>query len=418
MKLSLPWLGPQSPRGAASHRFSLAGWAVPLAGVLAVYGLTSFVLPRLGLPSLELYVLQPLAWLTLVALVMWVWRREAVPGAFPRPAGLLLTGTLLGVLQVAVLLGLGLVFGFGFSPLARQWHLVLLNLWFAGTRLAGLEFARWSLVRSLGRRSPTLGLVLTWLLFALISVPPAAFSQLGAVESGLAFGGRQLLPAISENLLATFLASVGGPLPALLFRGLPQLFEWVSPILPSVSWLVAAFAGTLLPLLGLILINERYLPGLAAEAAPAQPAKTEAQSPLGWAVLGVIAVALIWFNTGLLGVRPSLISGNSMRPTLLPGDIVITRDVTATALQVGDVVRFRRDGLDVIHRVMAIQMDATGQLILTTRGDNNNVDDAPVYAEQVQGKLILTLPKVGWIIIPLRNTLASLAGLVLVLVGT
>jgi signal peptidase I len=409
MKLSLPlWGASRSPLMGSSRKTFLS-WAVPLAGLLAVYGLTSFVVPRLGAPSLTLYVLQPLAWLALAALVVGQWRREAAPGAFPRPRALLMTGALLGLLQVAVVLLLGLAFGFGFSPLARQWYRVLLNLWYAGTRLAGLEFGRWALLRGLSRRSPSLGLVITWLLFALIALPPAAFSQLGAVESGLIFGGRQVLPAVSENLLATLLASLGGPLPAMLLRGLPQLFEWVSPVLPQLSWMVTAFAGTIVPLLGLMLLFERYLPGLPAEAAPAKPAARETASPVGWAVLGLVAVALVWFNTGLFGVRPSLISGNSMKPTLLPGDIVVTRDAAPETVQVGDVVRFRRDGIDVIHRVKAIQPAAGGELVFVTRGDNNNVDDAPVLAEQIEGKLVFILPKVGWIIIPLRNALTGLA---------
>jgi signal peptidase len=120
-------------------------------------------------------------------------------------------------------------------------------------------------------------------------------------------------------------------------------------------------------------------------------------------------VGVIWFNSGALGVRPSLISGNSMNPVLYPGDVVITRVIPPEQIQVGDVIRFHRDGIDVVHRVMDVQNHGAGPVFIT-RGDNNNVDDAPVMAEQVEGKVVLTIPKVGWVGILFRKALASVGG--------
>jgi signal peptidase len=98
-----------------------------------------------------------------------------------------------------------------------------------------------------------------------------------------------------------------------------------------------------------------------------------------------------------------------MNPTLYPGDVVITREVSPTRIQVGDVIRFHRDGIDFVHRVTDIQQ-AGGQIVFTTRGDNNNVADAPVPAGVIEGKVILTLPKIGWISIYLRQALSWIGG--------
>jgi signal peptidase len=123
----------------------------------------------------------------------------------------------------------------------------------------------------------------------------------------------------------------------------------------------------------------------------------------------MLAVGVIWLNSGALGVRPSLISGNSMNPMLYPGDVVITRVISPEQIQVGDVIRFHRDGIDVVHRVKEMQTNGSTPVFIT-RGDNNNVDDSPVMAEQLEGKVVLTIPKVGWVGIFFRQALASMGG--------
>ena len=88
---------------------------------------------------------------------------------------------------------------------------------------------------------------------------------------------------------------------------------------------------------------------------------------MAWLLVGVLAVALIWMNTGVFGIQPSLMSGPSMNPTLWAGDVVIVRKVAPETIQVGDIVRFHRDNIDVVHRVKEIQNEA-GQITFITAG--------------------------------------------------
>jgi signal peptidase len=129
-----------------------------------------------------------------------------------------------------------------------------------------------------------------------------------------------------------------------------------------------------------------------------------------WLIVGVLAAGVIWLNNGALGIQPSLISGNSMNPVLYPGDIVITRVISPEKIQVGDIIRFHRDRIHVVHRVMEVQNN-NATLVFITRGDNNNVDDSPVMANQLEGKVILAIPKIGWIGILFRRALAWMGGI-------
>ena len=80
--------------------------------------------------------------------------------------------------------------------------------------------------------------------------------------------GRFILPDISESLLATFLAFLGGPVAAIAYRGVLTVFEWYSPILPDLPWLATGFVGTAAAMLGFLIVQGTYLPAEAVEEAP------------------------------------------------------------------------------------------------------------------------------------------------------
>jgi signal peptidase len=390
------------PQAARFGPLLLAAWT------LAVFLLATLALPRFAPAGLNLYFFQPALWLSVAALALALQLRAGQQAQLFQKLDLALTGALLGGIQAAVLVLFGLLSGFGASPYAREIWLVALNLWFAGTRLLGIEAARWYLGVTLGKKSHALGFLAAWLLPLLLIIPIGKYSLLGAPASAARVAGETLLPAAAENLLAAFLAISGGPLASMAYRGVLQAFEWLSPILPDLPWMATAFAGVLVPALGLIALS-RPEPAPAAAGSP-KKAGAERAPAAAWLLVGALAVGVIWLNTGFLGVRPSLLSGNSMNPTLYPGDVVLTRQVPPESIRVGDIVRFHRDGIDYVHRVTAIQ-DDDGQLVFTTRGDNNNVDDAPVPAALVEGRLILTVPKIGWASIYLRQALTWVGGL-------
>jgi signal peptidase I len=122
---------------------------------------------------------------------------------------------------------------------------------------------------------------------------------------------------------------------------------------------------------------------------------------------GTAIVAVIWLNTGLLGVRPALVSGASMEPSLFLGDIVFTRSVAPASLRPGDVIRFRSGDVSVLHRVVSVEQTPAG-LVFKTQGDNNNFVDPPVAAADVEGRVVFRVPKLGLIPIALKTWLQEL----------
>jgi signal peptidase I len=114
------------------------------------------------------------------------------------------------------------------------------------------------------------------------------------------------------------------------------------------------------------------------------------KSVLEWIIYALIFVVIVW-GTPKLMVRLlhteypiASITSSSMWPELKEGDVVFIRGVGGKAdVKVGDVVVYRNERGFTIHRIIAMN-DTT----LTTKGDANNVDDAPIKYEQLVGKMI------------------------------
>ncbi len=382
-------------------------WAGLALWVSAVYALTYWVLPRLHLtPAAEFAAVRPALWLSVTALAVPVWAR-GLPERARTFNWTVALGALAGVFHVSVLVLTGVMLGLGRSPYGHSAWALAQNASYVFSGIVGLELARACLVTAIARRSSLGALALVTLGLALVTVPPHRFTTLGGTESAFQTSGSVFLPAVSESLLSSILALSGGPLASIAYRAVLESFRWFSPVLPDVPWGTTAFTGTLTPAVALLLIRGLMAPEEAAEKQQ-EPAGPWVALPYG---VAVIVVSFLWLSSGLLGIRPSLISGVSMEPTLEAGDIVVTRDVSPEEIKVGDIVRFRNGSITIMHRVTEIYRSGTTTWIVT-KGDNNNHADNPITAEQVEGKVVAVIPKVGWVGIFVKNTIGDFLGLV------
>ena len=98
-----------------------------------------------------------------------------------------------------------------------------------------------------------------------------------------------------------------------------------------------------------------------------------------------------------------IIISPSMEPTIKVRDAVIVKKASVSDLEKGDIITFnstdeRFSGITITHRIVEIIKDTKGKPMFRTKGDNNNVEDATlVRKEDLVGKVILKIPKVGYI---------------------
>ena len=372
--------------------------------VLALALLIYLLLNALGLRGSMVYLLPSACWglLALASLRACGWDR--VRSWFSSQVSMAAASVAMG--YVMILLYVGVLSGFGRSPYSFAPPALALNAIMVATTLLGMEFSRACVARGLGGRRPFLALSSVALLYSFLGISVSRFTGLADPLALTKFLGAVLLPAVAESLLATYLALVGGPLVSLSYRAPLAAFWWFSPILPHLPWGIEALLGVMVPSIGFFAINLYVHPmalrrlGLSDEP---RGFGRPRESARGLIALSIACVLLVWASTGLLGVQPTAILSGSMRPSMDVGDMAIVRQVSADSIGVGDVIQFWRDGEMIVHRVVEVYRGGNGGLFVTKGDANNEPDPLPVRPEQVRGKVILTLPKVGWAAIAVKE---------------
>lgn len=93
----------------------------------------------------------------------------------------------------------------------------------------------------------------------------------------------------------------------------------------------------------------------------------------------------------------------SMVPTIKINDAIVIKRVEADELGIGDIITFSSNdpsykGLTVTHRIVGKQVIQSGEFVYRTKGDNNSVEDsALVSINDIYGKVVLKLPKLGYV---------------------
>ena len=98
----------------------------------------------------------------------------------------------------------------------------------------------------------------------------------------------------------------------------------------------------------------------------------------------------------------SIVSG-SMEPTIKINDVVIVKTVNQNDINLNDIITFKIDNDTVTHRIISIET-VNGKTIYSTKGDKNKVSDIEkIEFEQIEGKYIGRIPKIGNLLTILKN---------------
>ncbi len=109
----------------------------------------------------------------------------------------------------------------------------------------------------------------------------------------------------------------------------------------------------------------------------------------------VLAAAVLFVNVGNYLSFAFPVSGYSMRPAIVGGDLALVQPVSISTVHVGDVVVYRDGAKYVIHRVVEIDGSADG-MYLIVKGDNNSFSDpAHVTATLLVGRVDVVVHYLG-----------------------
>jgi signal peptidase len=110
----------------------------------------------------------------------------------------------------------------------------------------------------------------------------------------------------------------------------------------------------------------------------------------------VLAVAGLGVVVQVLGLGATRAVSGSMGSAVPVGSLAVTREVPASAVEVGDVVQVPQPGGGTVtHRVVTVRPGGDGTTSLVLRGDANRTADPAPYAVRRVGTVLLTVPYLG-----------------------
>lgn len=307
-----------------------------------------------------------------------------------------------GALFIGVNLVAGFIQGFGKSPYSHNLNAILLNTFVVGATLVGRECIRAYLVGTFYRKGH-------WSLYFVIGLMTFTSINLFRMEnyqdlkSVTMFLAQQVGPEAFENILATYLVLYGGPVASMIYLGIVEAFEWLSPILPNLDWLAKCIVGVTVPLVCSTFIANSYMKLVKKT----KSYHNEEESLWKWLPTAMVCIIWIWFTVGVFPVYPSVVATGSMMPMIKPGDVVLIDKATTVeeleGLVVGEVIQFRRGDILISHRIIEI-VEEDGRKKYRTKGDNNSGEDRElVDMQDVKGTIIHVIPKIGWPTLVLKS---------------
>ena len=119
-------------------------------------------------------------------------------------------------------------------------------------------------------------------------------------------------------------------------------------------------------------------------------------------IFTIISVSTVGRDkSSLFGYKPNIVLSDSMQDTFAVGDLEISKEVDPQTLKAGDIITFisidpANYGAVVTHKIREITV-YNGEPAFITYGTTTGVDDAyPVPFENVIGKYLFRLPKMGY----------------------
>lgn len=367
-----------------------------LSTMLFMYTLENAPFQRYINGPVYLYIIRPILWISIGVIINNL--RCFRPGGKVRHRKLIVEWSIIfGIIYVSINLFAGFMYGLGKSPYSRSLGGIIANIFYLSSWIYGKEIVRNYLINSGKKKESYIVFILIAALMTLINFNINRYRNLKDIEGIVKFLAGYLVPSFSNNLLASYLSYLGGPIPSIFYLGIIELFHWVSPILPNLKWIVSALIGILVPIFFLMGIQSIYL----NSTKQIKKREKEGESLFSWIVTCIASIGIIWFVVGVFPIYPSVVATGSMEPVIMAGDMVLISRITDMDgiynLKEGEIIQFSKGHILVSHRIIEIVEDKREGIKFKTKGDNNSTPDLELVGPQdIRGLMVYKIPKIGW----------------------
>lgn len=237
-------------------------------------------------------------------------------------------------------------------------------------------------------------LITTCILFIFINITNAlSLRVFDGQFNFFIFFALSLMPAITNNILCTYLCINAGYKPNVLYNLIINLYPYILPIVPNPNEYIKSIIDFLLPIFLICRIHF-----LLNQTKDEEVERDYKKKSLAFLVPAIIIAVLIYFVSGYFKYYAIAVASGSMKPTINIGDVVIVNQkVDKHEIEKGTVVAYKYNGKIIVHRVYNV-INYQNELTFYTKGDKNTeVDPWAIRENDIIGEVKL---KINWIGLP------------------
>lgn len=297
------------------------------------------------------------------------------------------------MIYLLVYFGSGVIFGYSKTPYSHSFLNFIINIWTFVIIIFFQEYTREALLSS--NKIKWYHYLIVSLIFTIAEINFYRFSDhFVDYETSFKYISSTIIPIIAHNLLFSYLVVVGGKICSYYYRIPIALTNIIIPLFPNLEWFWSATFELILVMAIYIRINFIKEKDLKIFRNRYKRKKMRLVVPFY-----LLIVLFVCGVSGILEYQPVAIMSNSMADLITRGDVVVIKklnDKEKMNLQINDIIQYRLDGSTVIHRIVEINK-YDKEITFITKGDNNKHNDRKsVSIDQICGKAIFRVPKIGY----------------------
>ena len=237
-------------------------------------------------------------------------------------------------------------------------------------------------------------LILTIVMFILFDVTfNLKNGFIGTRYSKFLFLALTLLPSISRNVTATYIAKKVSFIPNILWLLIVNLYANIIPIVPNTGSYIRSLIMFLFPIVVFYTIY-MFFKNRKMEK-PLNYIKDKYRL-LGISLTGIFVAFVVYFSSGFFRYYAIAVATGSMNPNILVGDVVIVdQKYDLASVKVGDILACKYDNKIIVHRIIKI-VKSGEEMFYYTKGDaNTSVDNYSITRDMVVGIVKVKVPYIG-----------------------
>ena len=197
--------------------------------------------------------------------------------------------------------------------------------------------------------------------------------------------------SISCNLFYNYVSVRYGIMGLILYRMITTLYVYIIPVVPNVYIFFRAFLRMIYPYLMYIILERMF-----ASADFVLSYIDRRKNIIGITIMLIIMVITIMLVSCQFKYGVLVIGSESMTGTINVGDAVLYKSYNNEIINNGDIIIFRKKGIQTVHRVIKIR-NVNNEIRYYTKGDANTVmDSGYVVKSDIVGVTKLRIMYIGY----------------------